>query len=770
MINPKIETFTRSFSEDRLEDILETIGNDTPVQFTGVHFGFPIQEDWLAEITTSAQQTLLIATDKLTDNKLLEYCQACVARKVRVYLLLGKPEDSEETIRLLSGHCLIRTGVKQAGSLLMADNSQGLVLSRSLDGELQTTAGLRLVSTQQTDCYRYFCRLFWNQAKQEYLLPNQHRAVKPSPFGEIAIQNERHDPKLLLNTIQQQWTNSELATLSELRQEKWLGYTLNQLSTTEGQQIINLNNADVASLQTLVKHCTQLACVEQPLSDMILSNSGEVLFLPQSTLQQNTAAWVVKLVEAQIGEVKAFMVRLWEQAPLRYQKTCLLQERVHPFRFLDEPKKVYQRQDRLEHRLRDIYLDSMTTFMNPDIDSLTCDSTQFNRERIALEIAFSITLHPPYLPTDAKLDELHEQWEQTQQKWKRKIETLRGLLKKVEEQEQSFQGKVKSFLRTLLTGNLQWKLTRDKQITELAQWSPLYADKVERQEKLDAINQVNDNLQHKLGHMQEEQDKAEQHIVWEEQRDDLNRQLGEAQNHREKCTQELDKFEEDYKLQEQKKLAELETQWQDFVKQTISEKTGTKIMKNQSSKPQDWPVQFKDALTEEDSDKHKNLKKQMSALPSQKILNLIELKSFFNTLNKDEKKEAKRIKEILSIFRNSSQKEKLNKNLKAAERKLTDCKLAIEEHGDRFIYVASNQREESSLKAVMHGGAKIKTKKPITFQIEWPQEELPTASTKLYRHNNQRWLCIIEKVQFAQGQQDAKRLKAKLCTYKPTEA
>ncbi|HIE01890.1 MAG TPA: hypothetical protein EYP59_16670 [Thiotrichaceae bacterium] len=323
MINPKKETFTRSFSEYRLEDILETIGNDTPVQFSGDQFYFPVQEDRLAEITASAQQTLLIATDKLTDKKRIEDCQVCFQRKVRVYLLLGKPEESEEAIRLLSGHCLIRTGVKQAGSLLMADNRQGLVLSRSLDGELQTTAGLRLVSTQQTDSYHYFCRLFWNQAKQEYLLPNEHRAVKASPFGAISVQNECHDPKLLLKTIQKQWTNSELATLSELRQEKWLGYTLTPFSTTEGQHIINLNNADVASLQTLVKHCTQLACVEHPLSDMVLSTADELLFLPQSTLQPNTAAWVVKLVEAQIGEVKAFLARLWEQAPLRYQEMCL---------------------------------------------------------------------------------------------------------------------------------------------------------------------------------------------------------------------------------------------------------------------------------------------------------------------------------------------------------------------------------------------------------------------------------------------------------------
>jgi hypothetical protein len=762
MISPKTETVTRSFSEYCLEDILETIGNETPLQFTGKHFCFPVQQNGLAKITASAQQTLLIATDKLTDNKLLEYCQACVARKVRVYLLLGKPEDSEKAIRLLSGHCLIRTGVKQAGSLLMADNRQGLVLSRALDSQLQTTAGLRLVLAQRTDCYRYFCRLFWNQANQEYLLPNQHRAVKPSPFGEIAIQNEHHDPKLLLKTIQKQWTNSELASLSELRQEKWLGYTLSQFSTTEGQQMINLNKTDVASLQTLVKHCTQLACVEQSLPDMVLSTSGEVLFLPQSSLQPNTAAWVVKLVEEQTSEVEAFLDEVLEQAPLRYQETCLLQEMVQPFRFLDEPKKVYQRQDWLEHDLGGIYLDAMTSFMNPDIDSLTYDSTQFNRKRIALEIEFSVTLHPPYLPTEAKLDDLHHQWEQTQQKWQRKIETLRGLLKNVEEQEQSLQGKVKSLLKGLLTGNLQWKLTQDKQITELAQWSPLYADKVERQEKLEAINQLTDNLQRKLGNMQEEQDKAEQQIAWEGKRDDLKKQLGEAQNHRDKCIQDCNKFREDYRLQEQQKSAELEAQWQAFVSQTISKKTWTKILK--SAKQQDWQVQFKDALTEEESDKH-NLKEPMLALPAQQILTLIELKSFFNALNKDEKKEAKRIKDILSIFRNSSQTEKLDNKLKLAERKLSDLQQALEKHGDRFIYVASTEHEKSSLIGIL-GGPKKKTPKSTTFTIEWPKAELPASGTELYRHKNQRWLCITEEVQFAQGQQDAERLKAKLCTKK----
>jgi len=400
---------------------------------------------------------------------------------------------------------------------------------------------------------------------------------------------------------------------------------------------------------------------------------------------------------------------------------------------------------------------------------LTRNMTQFNRERIALEIAFSVTLHPPYLPKDAKLDDLHHQWEQTQQKWGRKIETLRELLQKVEEQEQSFKGKVKSLLKGLLTGNLQWKRTQDKQITELAQWLPLYADKLERQDKLDAINQVNDNLQSKLGNMQEEQDKAKQQIAWEEKRDDLKKQLGEAENHLDQSTQELDTFEVDYKLQEQEKSAELETQWQNFVSQTISEKTWTQIMETQSAKPQGWPVQFKDALIKADSDKQKNMKEQMSALQADKILSLIELKAFFNAL-KEEKKEAKRIKGILSIFRASSQteKEKLDNKLKQTERKVTDLQKAIEEHGDRFIYVASNKHEKSSLTGIL-GGSKKKTQKSTTFTIAWPQEELPASGTKLYRHQNQRWLCMTEETQFEQGQQDAQRLKAKLCTDKPTE-
>jgi len=444
---------------------------------------------------------------------------------------------------------------------------------------------------------------------------------------------------------------------------------------------------------------------------------------------------------------------------LRYS---LLQEMVQPFRFLDEPKKVYQCQDWLEHRLEDIYLDAMTSFMNPDIESLTYDITRFNRERIALEIGFSVTLHPPYLPKDAKLDDLHDQWEETQHKWARKIETLRDLLKKVEEQEHSFKGKVKSLLKGLLTGNLQWKRTQDKQITELAQWLPLYADKLERQDKLDAINQVNDNLQRKLGNMQEELDKAEQQIAWEVKRDDLKKQLGEAQNHLAQSTQELDTFEADYKLQEQKKSAVLEEQWQVFVSQTISENTWTQIMENQSAKPQGWPVQY--AQIKADSDKHKNLKEQMSALQAEKIISLIEFKAFFNAL-KEEKKEAKRIKEILSIFRGSSQteQEKLDKQLKQAERKVVDSQQAIEKQGNRFIYVASSQDEKSSLFDIMRSSKK-QTQKSTTFTIAWPKEELPASDIKLYRHGSQRWLCITEKAQFDQGQQDAERLKAKLCT------
>lgn len=932
MINPKTETFTRSFYEYRLEDILvETIGDETPILWDGLYLSFPVQQNWLAEITTSAQQTLLIATDQLTNKKLIGYCQACFQRKVRVYLLLGKPEDSKEAIRLLSGHCLIRTGVKQAGSLLMADNSQGLILSSALVDRLQTTAVLRLVDEQLNAFYRYFCRLFWNQAKQEYLLPNQSRQVESSPFGEVAIENELHDSVVLRETLRKNWPNIKQATFSELRQQQWLVYPLRQLSTTDGQLVITLNQADAASLQTLVKHCTQqlAAFEEQPLTNLVLLASGEIIFLPPPTLQPNTAAWVVQLAEEQTSEVQAFLDYVLEQAPLQYQENCLLQAMANPFRFIDEPKRVYQRQQWLDHRIADIYLDSIATFRDPDIDSLTRRETQFNRERIAVEIEYTVTLHPPYLPTEAQPDKLHEQWKKTQEKWNRQIETLRGLLKKVEEQEQTFQGKVKSLLRTMLTGNLQWKSTKTKRLDELAQWSPLYADAVERQEQLAAINQVHEELHRKLGNMQDEVDKAQQQIVWEERRETLKKQLSETQNHQVQCTQQLEQWNADYQTQLQTKSTELKEQWLDFVRQQITQATWTKLIKSWSEKSQNWQDKFnevpnlKNELTEwavtwmvnlqteeiirmlefkpffkslnkdeqqevkriaeihshfknsslteknklekelkraeqqanlqqpvdkqEDKTRYhkaknhrdhcakeletwpennrkleqkmaqdlaaqwhkfvtemmtaktqtkhvqslcanpqhwqenfeevriflegylERLKEYLVALPAREIIRMIDLKPFFNSLNqnkkKDEKKEAKRIKDILSIFSKSSQteKDKLEQKLKQAERQATDSQQAFDKHGDRFIYVASTQHDKSSLTGIL-GGAKKKTPKSTTFTIEWPKEELPASGTELYRDKKQRYLCITEETQFDQGQQDAQRLKAKLCT------
>lgn len=79
-----------------------------------------------------ARLTLMIACEQLKDESLIQAIKEQAEKGIRIYLLLGEKNANKVAIDVLSGRCLIRTGVSQKGALMVVDHTttqaQGLLL------------------------------------------------------------------------------------------------------------------------------------------------------------------------------------------------------------------------------------------------------------------------------------------------------------------------------------------------------------------------------------------------------------------------------------------------------------------------------------------------------------------------------------------------------------------------------------------------------------------------------------------------------------------
>ena len=123
-----------------------------------------IDNAWLAKFINQARLTLLIACESIKDLTVIKLLQNQADKGARIYLLLGDETQSKTAIDMLSGRCLIRTGIKQQGTLMLRDHvtlqAQGFLLTTNdvfADDQAHSRA-IELESMQREDSYRSFCK------------------------------------------------------------------------------------------------------------------------------------------------------------------------------------------------------------------------------------------------------------------------------------------------------------------------------------------------------------------------------------------------------------------------------------------------------------------------------------------------------------------------------------------------------------------------------------------------------------------------------------
>ncbi len=127
-------------------------------------------------ILENTSTLVCLLTQRIEDSMLVGYLHELAQRERRVYLLLGEYSSALEQ---LLGHCLIRILPQElipSGSLLLTDPSsnkaKSFLLSDPLVAQPEGSIGLLSPSIEGEkgrELFHYFCYLFWERARREYL-------------------------------------------------------------------------------------------------------------------------------------------------------------------------------------------------------------------------------------------------------------------------------------------------------------------------------------------------------------------------------------------------------------------------------------------------------------------------------------------------------------------------------------------------------------------------------------------------------------------------
>ena len=79
--------------------------------------------DRFLSVLQQVQNTLFLAVERIANTEAIKVLKELADKGVRVYLLLGGETENKDAIDVLSGRCLIRTGVMQEGAFVLLDNA-----------------------------------------------------------------------------------------------------------------------------------------------------------------------------------------------------------------------------------------------------------------------------------------------------------------------------------------------------------------------------------------------------------------------------------------------------------------------------------------------------------------------------------------------------------------------------------------------------------------------------------------------------------------------
>ncbi|HDY7922888.1 TPA: hypothetical protein RQK49_002843 [Vibrio vulnificus] len=693
-----------------------------------------IDNAWLAKFINHARLTVLIACESIKDLTVIKLLQNQADKGVRIYLLIGDETQSKTAIDMLSGRCLIRTGIKQQGTLMLRDHvtlqAHGFLLTTNdvfVDDQAQSQA-IKLEPMQREDCYRSFCKLFWEQATYEYLEHNKQQKAVVNPDSNIVANHSHH----LYGTLQACLTDS----FSSLKAAS--GSDFNSLNTPT-RLLLSTNSKLIGS-----KANDGVALTESNIPNILFSDDGDWL-LPD-TPDFAVTNWCLKLSASQSKQMIEAFELAHDNAAWQFKLNAILGDipSQQAVRFGDQPRSILTVQQFSSEHLNDVYTDTIDDFFAKSADELALHATRWQRDRLAHYVDFSVKIHPPYCPQEAKKDALYQDWQHAEDDWQRSLSTLESLQNTINQQQKSIADSLKGFIKGFLLGQGQSVKQFEKELEALKAWSVTAATPAEREAYRNRLTNFHQGLQQRKTETSVKLDEAKQHQHWEAKKSTLKTELDQkaavAEQKQASFKQKNDAREEALKQAEQHFMEN----WQ---KASVS--LNAKQLEELAI-PTDEAVQVNASFLPEDK---RLALSNMTILQAKNWKNTIKEKvwkshyqAFAQALNNVDvanKKIERDIQEAKKAFEQS------HLQRQQAEQALID-------HGAAFTY-QPNQPSDSLDKQL---GLKEGNKEQVKFV--WPAEELPSNQTELRQYKQQRYLIIDKKEQLEQAQKDAARLNAKI--------
>ena len=677
----------------------------------------------LISVVSKARLTLLLACDQIKNKELILALQEAADRGVRIYLLLGDQQSNHTAIDSLTGRCLIRTGLKQHGGLMLVDHTASQARGFLITGAQSMTTsgggdwGIQLEQRQIEDSFRSFCKLFWEDAGSEYLKQNESRETVLHPDGNI-VTNHSHQLRGRLEDCLAE-TRANLSASSNLALD---------IEGTSYQLLLNIKAPDIHKIAR-----EGVSLTESSIPTMLFSEPDNWL-LPASADFANTN-WCLKLSEAQSRALTTEYEQASAQALWQFQSEITIGEfpAHQSLRFIDQPDLVRSIERVLSHTLEDINTDSIDSFLDDDAEALALSAIGWQRDRLAHRIDYQVAIHPPYCPPTASRDGLYDQWQRTENDWQDRLSSLERLQEKIEAKQDGVADHLKGFLKQFFLGQHQKVRGFDQELEALKCWSVTEATPAERKEKKRLLEELQTRIGQREKDTAEKLDEAEQRFAWEEKRKKLEEELRGTENLVRSKTgfwQELsNKSEEDERRIEQAFLEAWREAAENLDESKLEEGQTRETLRSMSP---EQAKQWRETV------KNKILKKHYPLM---------------------EKALEDRRLALSKIERDILEAEKARDNSRSEHRRAQDN---LDSHGAQFVYRAKAQSVAFDRQLGLTNAV------PLIEPFIWPSEDLPVNGLELRNLEEQRFLVIDDTEQLEQARRDAERLNARIVCNRET--
>ena len=752
-----IEAKRKYFSKDYINEVLPPLFKKQSGDCDFSESLLQIDSKIIKEEISKSSLTLLIATDQLRNQQLIQALKEKADLGIRIYLMLGDENNNKLAIDTLSGRCLVRTGVSQKGALLIRDhstnNAEGvLVMNHKLftNSEEQSWA-IKLDTLQIEDSFRSFCKLFWESSQNEYLLQNQAKPQTTHPDGNIVTNHSHQLNGTLMGCLSD--------TLKDLQ-----GASRADFGATGNEHLLLLetNSPNIEARQGM-------ALSDTTIPTLLLSEQGDWL-LPDST-DFNASNWCLRLSAQQSEQLAITYENAINDASWQYKSTIRLDEFAdqETLRFAEEPSVIQEVKSHRCKELQPISTQSIDSFFTDEVELLAQPQIGWQGDFLAHQIDYNVLIHPPYCPQNATLDAVYAEWNKTEQDWQERLSNLEEQQQRIDKEQANIADKFKDLLKGFLLGQGQKVKKLNQELQILKQWSVTQASPAEREQNRKRLEALNDSVFSRGQNTAIEVDKAKQNSLWEEKRQQLEKTNEVAKS---VLKDKRSMFES---LSSQKSQHQLESKtmfiarWTNAVEQ-LSEGQLQQVKIHKLERNQFLPETMPEDENEQQAFRQQANTEFSSAIKSALLAMDYEEASEWRHSIKD-KIPKKHYKEMNRAFDDYQQAlNKIERDLEDANNEVDKAKVsqvnaeqALQKHGLKFEY-KENNTDRSFDKQLG-----LKSSRTAKVQFDWPKEDLPTVGSELKADGKQRWLVIHDTEQLEQARKDAERLNAIICVNNPAQ-